>query len=203
VSGDARWRAQPPTQTGLEEWHEKAFADDRVAVGGRGDASVGPALDACTILGVGRKATVDGSASSPITTTRAWPTTAPHRAGGRLARGRERKIVANAHHRDGGNVLGDLPQVRHTYRYFMSRYSFMNEKGVAIAESTFGIDTSTDLGKKVKDVMYTKGDGLIDCWMAQDVALERAATARDAVQIMGKLVEEFGFLTRPAAAARR
>ena len=71
----------------------------------------------------------------------------------------------------------------------------MNEKGVAIAESTFSIDTSSEYGKKVHDVMWTKGDGLIDCWMAQDVALERAATARDAVHIMRKLVDEFGFLT--------
>jgi dipeptidase len=109
--------------------------------------------------------------------------------------GATRKIVANAHTNDGGTVLGTMPQVRHTYRHLMSRYSFMNEKGVAIAESTFGIDTTTDYGKKVRDVMWTKGDGLIDCWMAQDVALERAASAREAVQVMGKLVEEFGFLT--------
>jgi len=156
----------------------------------------GSALDACTILGVGKRATVDGSAvithnddSSVadyplrIVPAQDWP------------EGAKRKIVANAHTREGGNVLGDIPQVKHTYRHFMSRYSFMNEKGVAIAESTFGIDTTTEYGKKLRDVMYTKGDGLIDCWMAQDVALERAATAREAVQVMGKLVEEFGFLT--------
>ncbi|HOQ62100.1 MAG TPA: C69 family dipeptidase, partial [Vicinamibacterales bacterium] len=156
----------------------------------------GPALDACTILGVGRKATADGStfvahnddssvADYPLRIVPAadWP------------KGAKRKIVANGHTREGGNVLGEIPQVPHTYRYFMSRYSFMNEKGVAITESTFGIDTSTDYGKKLRDVMYTKGDGLIDCWMAQDVALERAATAREAVRIMGDLVNEFGFLT--------
>lgn len=156
----------------------------------------GPVLDACTILGVGKKAMADGTtvithnddssvANYPLRIVPAqdWP------------EGATRKIVSNAHTPDGGTVLGELPQVKHTYRYFISRYSFMNEKGVAIAESTFGIDTSTDRGKQIKDVMWTKGDGLIDCWMAQDVALERAATAREAVQIMGKLVEEFGFLT--------
>ncbi|MGE5199137.1 MAG: hypothetical protein ACM3H9_05825, partial [Rhodospirillaceae bacterium] len=79
----------------------------------------GPALDACTILGVGRKATVDGSgvithnddssvADFPLRIVPAadWP------------EGAKRKIVANAHTREGGNVLGDLPQVPHTYRYF-------------------------------------------------------------------------------------
>ena len=156
----------------------------------------GPVLDACTILGVGRKAMADGTtvithnddssvANYPLRIVPAqdWP------------EGAKRKVVANAHTLEGGNVLGEMPQVRHTYRYFMSRYSFMNEKGVAIAESTFSIDTTTDRGKQVKDVMWTKGDGLADCWFLQDVALERAATAREAVQIMGKLVEEFGFLT--------
>ncbi|MEW5981202.1 MAG: C69 family dipeptidase [Acidobacteriota bacterium] len=156
----------------------------------------GPALDACTILGVGRRAMADGTtvithnddssvANYPlrIVPARDWPD------------GATRKIVANAHTPDGGNVLGEIPQAPHTYRYFMSRYSFMNEKGVAIAESTFGIDTTTDYGKKVREVMWTKGDGLIDCWMAQDVALERAATAREAVRTMGTLVEQFGFLT--------
>ena len=155
-----------------------------------------PVLDACTILGVGKRAMADRTtvithnddstvANFPlrIVPPQDWP------------EGATRKIIANAHTIEGGNVLGSMPQVRHTYGHLMSRYSFMNEKGVAIAESTFSIDRSTELGKKVHDVMWTKGDGLIDCWMAQDVALERAATARDAVLIMGRLVEEFGFLT--------
>jgi dipeptidase len=156
----------------------------------------GQVLDACTILGVGRKAMADGTtvithnddssvANFPLRIVPAqdWP------------EGAKRKVVANAHTIEGGNVLGEMPQVRHTFRYFMSRYSFMNEKGVAIAESTFSIDTTTERGKQVKDVMWTKGDGIADCWFLQDIALERASTAREAVQIMGKLVEEFSFLT--------
>ena len=72
-------------------------------------------LDACTILGVGRRATVDGSAvithnddssvaDYPLRIVPAadWP------------EGATRKIVANAHTREGGNVLGTMPQVRHT-----------------------------------------------------------------------------------------
>jgi len=156
----------------------------------------GPVLDACTILGVGKRAMADGStvithnddssvADFPLRIVPAadWPEEST------------RQIIANAHTPEGGTVLGTMPQVPHTYRYFSSRYAFMNEKGVAVAESTFSIDTTTERGKAVRDVMWTKGDGLIDCWMAQDVALERAATARDAVKVMGKLVEEFGFLT--------
>jgi dipeptidase len=156
----------------------------------------GPLLDACTILGVGRRAMADGTtvithnddstvANFPLRIVPAqdWP------------EGATRNIVANAHTLEGGNVLGSIPQVRHTYRYFSSRYSFMNEKGVAIAESTFGIDSSSELGKKVQKVMYTDNEGIVDCWMAQDVALERAATARQAVEIMGRLVDEHGFLT--------
>jgi dipeptidase len=156
----------------------------------------GPVLDACTILGVGRKAMADGTtvvshnddstvANYPLRIVPAqdWP------------EGATRKIVANSHTLEGGNALGTMPQVRHTFRYFMSRYSFMNEKGVAIAESTFGIEADTPRGKQVKEVMYTKNEGIADCWLIQDVALERAATAREAVQVMGKIVDEFGFLT--------
>jgi dipeptidase len=60
--------------------------------------------------------------------------------------------------------------------------------GVAMGESTFGTDNP-----EVKKVMKTDSDGIVDCWFAQDIALERASSAREAVRIMGDLVEEFGW----------
>jgi len=91
-------------------------------------------------------------------------------------------------------VLGDIPQVKHTYRHFMSRYSFMNEKGVAIA-SPPSASTHHRVREEAARRDVHEGRRPHRLLMAQDVALERAATAREAVQVMGTLVEEFGFLT--------
>lgn len=87
----------------------------------------------------------------------------------------------------GGLAITQIPQPEDTYAYFHSRYSFINEAGVAMGESTCGITTSTEYGKKVSDLLFGSNDGLIDCWNAQDIALERASTAREAVEIMGAL----------------
>lgn len=144
---------------------------------------------ACTIVAVGKKATVNGTSmvthNDDSTTAnfklwiieeKDWP------------EGSVRKLVMNDHGYEPGDVMGEMPQVKHTYRYFKSRYSFMNEMGVAMGESTFGTDNPERKQDLVKD-----NDGIIDCWLAQDIALERAATAREAVRIMGDLVEEFGW----------
>ena len=62
-----------------------------------------------------------------------------------------------------------------------------------MGESTCGFDSSTEAGKKVKELLFDKNNGIIDCYHAQHIALERAKTAREAVQIMGDLVEEYGW----------
>jgi len=69
----------------------------------------------------------------------------------------------------------------------------MNEKGVAMGETTLSIDSSIPYGREVRNVMIRESEGLIDCWFAQDIALELAATAREAVRIMGDLVEQHGW----------
>ena len=165
---------------------------------------------ACTIVGAGNKAMADGST---VITHNDDSTSADFRLWiipeADWAEGSMRDIVLDSHdyidfsnfpksvdytkNRNGNAmVVGQMPQVAHTYRYFHSRYSFMNEKGVAISESTGGIDTSTEYGKKVAKY-FSDNEGIIDCWYAQDIALERSASAREAVKVMGELVETYGW----------
>lgn len=150
---------------------------------------------ACTVVAVGKDASVDGSAmithndDSRVANTRLfivpeadWP------------EGSMRSVVKDAHGYEGdGQVIGEIPQVPHTFRYFFSRYSFMNEKGVAIAESTNSVQVTDERSEKVKQIMVKDAVGMMDAWILQDIMLERASTAREAVEIMGKLVEEYGW----------
>ena len=150
---------------------------------------------ACTVIAVGKKASVDGSAmithndDSRTANSRLyivpeadWP------------EGAMRPIIKEQHGYPGEQQkLDETPQVKHTYRYFASRYSFMNEKGVAMSEATNGVDATDERAQKVKQVMEKDAIGSLDAWSLQDIALERAATAREAVKVMGEMVEKHGF----------
>lgn len=158
---------------------------------------------ACTILAAGKDATVDGATivsqtdDSSVADFRLWAI--PSMKGGE---GITRDLVLDSHNygdygdypntKDYGNgmLVAEIPQPEDTNRYFHSRYSFINDAGVAMGESTFSISTATEYGKKVKELVYGGFDGLIDCWNAQDIALEQADSAREAVEVMGALVEE-------------
>jgi len=160
----------------------------------------------CTIVAVGKDASVNGTAmithndDSSSADFRLW--IIPEMD---WPEGSTRDIVIDGHnyvdyskwpdveYGEKPVIMGTIPQVPHTYRYFHSRYSFMNEMGVAMGESTFGVGTHFPNGEDIKRVMKDESEGIIDCWYAQDIALERAATAREAVRIMGDLVEEFGW----------
>lgn len=165
---------------------------------------------ACTIIAVGKKATVDGSAlithndDSGVADFRLWIL-----KGAEHKEGETRPIVIDSHdyidyskwpvvdytmnRNKRAMVLAELPQPKKTYTYFHSRYSFINENGVAMGESTTGISSGNDYGKAVRTKMYDTDEGLLDCWNLQDIALERATTAREAVMIMGELVNQYGW----------
>ena len=77
---------------------------------------------------------------------------------------------------------GEIPQVAHTYAYTNASYSFQNEMQVGMGESTIG-------GRRE----LRNSDGWFDIVELQRIALERASTAREAIQIMGSLAEKYGY----------
>jgi len=87
-----------------------------------------------------------------------------------------------------GAMIGHIPQVEQTYRYFHSSYSHMNEHQLAIAETTMGQrnELLTDHEEGAKQIMTIE--------QAQAFALQRCKTAREAVGLIGTLVEKYGFL---------
>jgi dipeptidase len=74
---------------------------------------------------------------------------------------------------------GQIPQVPHTY----GRIGFqMNEKQVAIGETTF----------TGREELWNH-NFFLKYWHLMELALDRAATAREAIKVMTSLVEEFGY----------
>ncbi|NLB91079.1 MAG: dipeptidase [Clostridiales bacterium] len=161
---------------------------------------------ACTTYGIGKDATADGSTIVTHTCDstgddfRLW--IIPPMEGGE---GITRDIVMDGNtwgdwsqfpevkNYGSGVVLGEMPQPTDTYQYLHTNYSICNENGVAMGESTCGFDRSTEQGEKIKELLFDTNDGIIDCYQAQHVALANATTAREAVEIMGDLVEEYGW----------
>ena len=79
-------------------------------------------------------------------------------------------------------LKGEIPEVPETYRYFNVAYPAMNEKGLAIGETTIG-------GRRE----LRNDEGLFLIENLQAIALERTTTARDAIKLIGELVEEYGY----------
>ena len=77
-----------------------------------------------------------------------------------------------------GKTLGQIPEEKHTFAV----YGLMNEHQVAIGETTF--DGRLELEDK---------EGLLHYWTLMRLALQRAKTAREAVQVITSLVAEHGY----------
>ena len=81
---------------------------------------------------------------------------------------------------DTGEFLGKIPQVRHTW----SVVGNMNEHQVAIGETTFG-------GRPE----LVDSTAIIDYGSLMYITLQRARTAREAIQVMDQLVTDFGYFS--------
>jgi len=83
-------------------------------------------------------------------------------------------------------VIGHIPEVESTYARWDGTYGFINEKGLAIGESTCS-------GYLVAFGPRDGGNALLVIRDLIALALERCATARCGIQTMGELAEKHGF----------
>jgi dipeptidase len=130
-------------------------------------------LPACTNLLVTKGASVDGSVMITYTCDGeflphlSYMPAADHQPGDSLA------IEAW-----GDEIKGYVKQVEHTYAVV----DMMNEYQLAISETTFG-------GREE----LVNEEGLLSYWDLISLALQRAKSARSAIQVMVDLVEEYGY----------
>jgi dipeptidase len=154
--------------------------------------------DACTSILVGKNASVDGSVMTTHTcdcgvcdwTWRHVPA-ADHKAGSM------RRIYHISQYKTWPPSEGlkwdvvkkdyagfDIPEVPHTFAYHHGMFGYMNDNQVALGESS--------IGNRPKMSNETPSAGL-DLTMLTMLAMERAKTARDAIQVMGSLAEKYGY----------
>jgi dipeptidase len=158
------------------------------------------ATEGCTVIGVGRLASADGSVMTSHTDccsecriqvipgkTHPQGAMAPVYWGMvYFGRDDDRKALPLGSF---GQIIGQIPEVEKTFTYFHTGYSHINEHQLAIAEST--CSEKPDL-----DVPYIEGltKQIMTVEQAQVFALERCTTAREAVRLIGDLMEKYGFL---------
>ena len=157
-----------------------------------------PYLDKCTVVIVAKEASTDGSVISTHTDDcgvcdwtfrRVQP--ADHEPGSKRkiywfqqfgttppAQGRNWDVLE-----DNFNGL-EIDQVPHTYGYIHGMFGYMNDNQVAIGESTIGCR---------RQLRNNTSAPKMDITMLTLLAMERATTAREAIQIMGDLAVKYGY----------
>jgi hypothetical protein len=145
--------------------------------------------DACTSITAGRLATVDGSVITSHTDdshrTRSWINIVPakdHKEDETVKMYKRVACDTFAMPTYSHNVIGEIPQVAHTYGYINTAYPSLNEKQLGIGESTFG-------GRPE----LQSDNGLIDCQRLCQLMLERCTTAREAIIMADELTKEYGW----------
>lgn len=156
------------------------------------------ARESCTSVLVGKDASVDGSTMTTHTcdcgicdwTWRFVPA-ADHKPGS------TRKIYRISQYKTWPPSEGlkwdlvkkdfsglEIPEVAHTHAYLHGMFGYMNDKQVAIGESSIYCH---------KRLFNQTPTAKLDITTLTLLAMERASTAREAIQIMGSLAEKYGY----------
>ena len=142
----------------------------------------------CTTIMVGRLASTDGSVMTSHSCDgnyRTWVEIIPSK---KYEKGTMHPIYWGTLHTEASwdmtNVTkkGEIPEAEEAYAYLSTAYPCMNEKQLAIGETTI-------YGRQ--ELMNSDGLFLIE--ELEKIALQRCKTAREAIALIGKLAEEYGY----------
>lgn len=142
----------------------------------------------CTSIMVGKRASADGSVITSHTCDgryRTWMTVEPAQDYRQGSLHTVRKGTMHTSFRDdttGVRVAGTIPQVSHTYAYLNTAYPCLNEKQLAIGETTFG----------GPDTLQNEA-GMFMIEELERVALMRCDNAREAIRLIGDLIKTYGY----------
>ena len=79
-------------------------------------------------------------------------------------------------------LKGTIPETKETFAYLNTAYPSLNEKQLAIGETTFG-------GKR--ELMNK--NGMFQIEELERIVLQRCTTAREAIKLIGELVKKYGY----------
>ena len=144
--------------------------------------------DNCTTIMVGKRASTDGSVMTSHSCDgnyRTWLEIYSHQ---KFEPGALHPVYAGMLHTqeawDMTKVIqkGEIPEVSETYAFLNTAYPCLNEKQLAIGETTI-------YGRE--ELINPGGMFLIE--ELEKIALQRCKTAREAIALIGKLAEEYGY----------
>ncbi|MDR2127413.1 MAG: C69 family dipeptidase [Prevotellaceae bacterium] len=161
----------------------------------------------CTSITVGKKASADGSVITSHTCDgryRTWMNIVPaqkHKKGDvtKILKGTlftesmdeitQLQLAENKHQTSATadfevplGIKGEIPEAEETFAFLYTAYPCMNEKNLAIGETT--IEGRKELENE---------NGMFYIEELQRIALQRCTTARQAILMMGQLVKKYGY----------
>lgn len=144
--------------------------------------------ESCTSIMLGNTATDDGSVITAHTCDAYYRTWLEFVPAQKFENNTTQKIYWGTMHthtawsKNGMELKGEIPQAKETYAYLNTAYPCLNEKQLAIGETTIG-------GKR--ELRNKNGLFLIE--ELERVALQRCSNARQAITLIGELIKEYGY----------
>ena len=142
----------------------------------------------CTSIMVGRHASADGSVITSHTCDGRYRTWVRVEPAARHPKGRMHPILrgtmktVSPEDTTGVRLMGEIPEAGQTYAYLNTAYPCLNEKQLAMGETTFG----------GPDTLINPA-GWFTIEELERVALQRCSSAREAILLMGSLAERYGY----------